>query len=153
VAVNRGVSQGCVEQLANRPNVIGYPQGHCGRDPQRFMDPTQIVVRHEQCHGGSVVFELLAKAVGQPGEPIPHKVFESEYQSGLPFELSSSTPALSDGIHVSVARRLERDENKGRVKANFENIARATSSNAPPGSADMVPSRKSKTRNSHPAWV
>jgi hypothetical protein len=44
------------------------------------MDPAQIVVSHEQDHGGGMVFELLAKAVGQPGEP-PRRHSQREVRS------------------------------------------------------------------------
>ena len=37
--------KGRVNQFADRPDVIGHAELHRGRDPQRFVDPAEVVMR------------------------------------------------------------------------------------------------------------
>jgi hypothetical protein len=62
-----------IDQLADRPNVIGDPDRHCRGDPQGFVNSAQIEVRNEEPDSRYVVFKLLAEGVRQAGEtPLLH---------------------------------------------------------------------------------
>lgn len=60
--------QRSVDHLGNRPDVIRHADGHRGCDAQRLVHAAEIVVRHIQGDGSSVVFGLLAEPVRQSGE-------------------------------------------------------------------------------------
>ena len=44
---------------------------HCGRDPQRFVNPAEVVVGEVQAVRGPQILPLLAERVRQPSES-PH---------------------------------------------------------------------------------
>jgi hypothetical protein len=58
-----------LDQFANCPDMVGYAELHCGRYAVGFLVPAEIVMHNVKCHGGHVVLEFFAKAIGQTGEP------------------------------------------------------------------------------------
>lgn len=49
--------------------MIGYSCLHRRGDSQCLVNPGEVVVHEMQRHGMGLVFDLLAKGVGQPGHP------------------------------------------------------------------------------------
>ena len=54
--------------IAGHASMIGHPELHRGRDPQRFMNPAKIVVRNVQRDSGNVVLQLFRECVCQASE-------------------------------------------------------------------------------------
>ena len=54
---------GSVDHLADRPDVIGDPDRHCGSNPQALMNPAKVEVRNNQPDRVDLVFELFENAL------------------------------------------------------------------------------------------
>ena len=59
------------DQFINPPNVIRNPCLHRRCDPQRLVNPAEVVVHEVEGDRRDVVLQLLAEGVGQAREP-PH---------------------------------------------------------------------------------
>jgi len=51
--------------------VIAQSSGHCRSDPQRLVNPGEIIVDEVQRHGEGVILDFLGKRIGEPRKP-PH---------------------------------------------------------------------------------
>jgi hypothetical protein len=54
-------------QLFNLPNMIGKTSGHSWRDPQRLVNPAEVVVNKVQGNRVLVVLDFLAEPQRKPG--------------------------------------------------------------------------------------
>src|SRR5437667_7820350 len=54
--------------LLGRPDVIGHPGFHCGRNPECFVNPSEVVVHEVEGQRRLVVVHLFGEGIRQSGE-------------------------------------------------------------------------------------
>jgi len=52
--------------LFQRPNMIRNARLHCRCNPQRLVNPAEVVIHEIKSRGEEMVFNLLTESVGQP---------------------------------------------------------------------------------------
>ena len=53
-------------QFLHVPDVIREPRFHCWRNPQRLVDPAEVVMHVVESYGMSMVLHFLAESIGKP---------------------------------------------------------------------------------------
>ena len=83
-----------VNNFSDLPNVAGNSGFHRWRNPERLVNPAEVIVHKVEGNGVFEVIDFLGKAVGQPGKsPVHH----SDSQV-LPFDI-----ARGNILHVRIA--------------------------------------------------
>ena len=93
--------------LLDTPNVIADSGFHRRRDPERLVNPREVVIHEVQGHCVPQVVDLLRERVGQPREPAhghPHREvqpFDVAGRDVLGIRISGD----GDGISAEALRR------------------------------------------------